>query len=502
MKLSRRAFLGASSAMALVTAAQATTSVPVFDREDVISMAKQLASRPYTPRNEVPQDWLDLTYDQYRDIRFQVAAGLWRDTERSYNVDFFAPGLYFPRATKIFSVVDGQANVVPFDLGWFKKGPLVPQLTTEDRALGYSGFRLRTDLGHPDGKTEFCVFQGASYFRAIGIGLTYGLSARGLALNTADPVGEEFPDFTHFWLEAPSAAQRHMVVHALLDSPSVTGVYRFVIEPGTDCVMDVDVILFPRVDLGHVGLGPLTSMFLYDETNRTRFDDFRPAVHDTDGLMVLNGAGEVLWRPLANPVELQVSSLVDENPRGFGLMQRARKQSDFADLEALYHNRPGLWVEPRGDWGKGAVTLVEIPADQEIYDNIVAYWRPAEPFAAGSRVDLSYRLTWGAEAPIETGLPRVLNTRMGARPQIGDRVVTIDFGPHELFEDGPEALTIRVSSPHAAMSDGILQRNPETGGLRLAFSFAPSDHKYAELRAQLWKDGKMASEVWLYRWTA
>lgn len=499
--LSRRAVLAGGTAMVLVGRSAPLAAGQPFDRTQVVAMAEALSKSDYQPRETVPQDWLDLTYDQYRDIRFSVEAGLWYDTERSYNIDFFAPGLYFPRATRIYSVEQGMAKPVPFDLNWFNKGPLVPALTLQDDALGYSGLRLRTDLGHPDGKTEFCVFQGASYFRAIGIGLNYGLSARGLALKTADPMGEEFPDFTHFWLEAPGTEQRHMVVHALLDSPSVTGAYRFVIEPGTDCVMDVETTLFPRVELDNVGLGPLTSMFLYDETDRTRFDDFRPAVHDSDGLMMLNGAGEVLWRPLANPVKLQVSSFVDQNPRGFGLMQRARDLADFADLEAHYQNRPGLWVEPRGDWGKGAVTLVEIPADQEIYDNIVAYWRPAEPFAAGSRVDLSYRLTWGAQAPLETGLPKVLNTRMGTRPEIGDRVVTVDFEAHPLFDDGPEAMKIHVSSPHAETSPGILQHNPATGGLRLAFAFDPGDRTHVELRAQLRRDDGNASEVWLYRWT-
>ena len=501
MMLSRRALLAGGTALALTGVTGAVRAGQPFDRSVVTDMAEALSKQDYAARETVPQDWLDLTYDQYRDIRFRVDAGLWHGTDRSYNIDFFAPGLYFPRATKVYSVEAGLAYPVPFDLGWFDKGPLVPSLTLQDDHLGYSGLRLRTDLGHPDGKTEFVVFQGASYFRAIGIGLTYGLSARGLALKTADPMGEEFPDFIQFWLEAPGPEQRHMVVHALMDSPSVTGAYRFVIEPGTDCVMQIEATLFPRVDLDNVGLSPLTSMFLFDETDRTRFDDFRPAVHDNDGLMMLNGAGEVLWRPLANPVKLQVSSFVDENPRGFGLMQRARDLADFADLEALYHNRPGLWVEPKGDWGKGAVTLVEIPADQEIYDNIVAYWRPADPLPAGARVDLAYQLTWGAQAPLETGLPKVLNTRMGTRPDIGDRIVTVDFEAHPLFEDGPDGMQLHISSPHAETSAGIVQHNPETGGLRLAFVFDPAERTYVELRAQLRKDGSNASEVWLYRWT-
>lgn len=260
MTLSRRAFLAGSTALLIARPAAATAPEVPFTRDTVVALARDMASRDYTPRDEVPQDWLDLTYDQYRDIRFPRVNALWADTDRSYNVDFFAPGLYFPRATKVYTVEDGMAKPVAFNLDLFNKGKLVPELTKTAETLGFSGLRLRTDLGHPDYKTEFCVFQGASYFRAIGIGQTYGLSGRGLAIKTADPMGEEFPDFTQFWLEAPGPEQANMVVHALMDSPSVTGAYRFDITPGSDCVMDVEATLFPRVDLDNVGLGPLTSI--------------------------------------------------------------------------------------------------------------------------------------------------------------------------------------------------------------------------------------------------
>ena len=504
--LSRRQLLGGVAASALwpiATRHAAATDGPVpFSREMVIELARQRSQQDYTPRDTVPEDWRALTYDQYRDIRFPRDHALWADTDRSYNIDFFAPGLYFPRAVKVFSVEDGMAHPVTFDLAMFDKGDLVPDLTKTAESLGFSGIRLRTDLGHPEYKTEFCVFQGASYFRAIGIGQTYGLSGRGLALNTAGPEGEEFPEFIQFWLEAPGSDQENMVVHALMDSPSVSGAYRFDITPGAASVMEVEATLFPRVELNNVGVGPLTSMFLYDQTNRSRFDDFRPAVHDTDGLQMMNGNGEMIWRPLANPKQLQVSSFVDTNPRGFGLMQRARKRTDFSDLEALYHNRPGLWVEPKGDWGRGTVTRVEIPTQEEIYDNIVAYWRPADPMPAGQQVDLSYRLTWAAEAPVQGDMPRVLNTAMGKRAFGEGRVVVIDFEDNPLFDDGPDEIDMHIHSPQVEVSDGVLQRNPATGGLRLAFNFDPGERGHVELRAQLRKDGQNASEVWLYRWTA
>ncbi|TMV09640.1 glucan biosynthesis protein G [Ruegeria sediminis] len=499
MNLTRRAFLASTSAIALVPAAYATDGGTPFDREHVIAEARDLASRDYAERPTIPQEWRDLTYEQYRSIRFRIEKGYWYGTETPFSVDFFPPGLYFPRAVKVFAVENGMANPVAFDLSMFDKSADVPPLPV-DETLGFSGLRLRTEMHRPGLTDEFCVFQGASYFRAIGLNEVYGLSARGLALKTGDPDGEEFPEFIRFWLERPAPGQRNMIVHALMDSPSVTGAYRFDITPGADCVMEVEATLFPRQDLDHVGVGPLTSMFLYDRTNRHRFDDFRPAVHDSDGLMITNGSGEVIWRPLANPKQLQISSFVDSNPRGFGLMQRSREFSDFADLEASYHKRPCLWVEPKGDWGNGTVALVEIPADQEIYDNIVAYWRPLEPYAEGSRVDLSYRLTWGEE-PARTAMPRVIETAMGKKTFGTGREVVIDFEASELFDE-PDALTIVTQSPHVEISPGVLQHNPDTGGLRLAFSFDPGERDHVELRAQLRKGDLPASEVWLYRWTA
>jgi len=498
MKFTRRAFLASTSALALAPAAFATGGEVPFARNDVIAMAQDLASRPYAERAMVPQEWQDLTYQQYRSIRFLLDKGLWYGSDAPFNVDFFAPGLYFPRAVQVSTIDDGMATPVAFDLAMFDKSEDVPQLPV-DESLGFSGFRLRAEMHRPGKTDEFCVFQGASYFRAIGLHEAYGLSARGLALKTGDPDGEEFPEFIRFWLEHPKPGQRNMVVHALMDSPSVSGAYRFEVTPGQDCIMDVEATLFPRVALEHVGIAPGTSMFLFDQTNHNRFDDFRPAVHDSDGLMIRNGVGEVLWRPLANPARLQISSFVDMNPRGFGLMQRKREFSDYADLEANYHKRPSLWVEPKGDWGKGTVTLVEIPADQEIYDNIVAYWRPSEPYAAGAQIDMSYRLIWGEE-PQRTAMPRVINSAMGENTFGEGRLAVIDFEPSELFDD-LEALSIFVQSPHVETSDGVLQRNPDTGGVRLAFSFQPGDRDHVELRAQLRLGKQPASEVWLYRWT-
>jgi glucans biosynthesis protein len=335
-------------------------------------------------------------------------------------------------------------------------------------------------------------------------GLVYGLSARGLALDTASPDGEEFPDFTRFWIERPAPGERLHRIHALMESPSVTGIYHFTIDPyGEATEVDVRCRLWLRADLENVGIAPLTSMFYFGPTNRDRFNDFRPSVHDSDGLSIFNGNGEMLWRPLGNPRELQVSSFVDENPQGFGLAQRARRYSDFHDLEAQYHRRPGLWITPGEDWGRGAVTLVEIPTDKEIFDNIVAYWRPREPLVAGSEHAFTYHMSWAGELPEQSPVASVIGTRIGRGfPNDLRQVVVIDFAPHAALPEDYDDLVVYVNSNRFETSPGLVQRNPETGGPRLAFSFDPADVTVAEFRAQLFHEGRGVTEVWLYRWTA
>ncbi|WP_226780524.1 glucan biosynthesis protein [Oceaniglobus trochenteri] len=501
--MKRRSFLASLAALAAAPAAARNELVRAeapFSHDWLRDEARRLAQAPYAPAPDVPAPWRELTYDQYRMIWFNSQKAIWADEPRPLQLDLFAAGLYFEHPVQIAIVEDGMARTLGFDFSLFDKTDKFPDLPI-DETMGYSGLRLRAELKKRGIFEEFMVFQGASYFRAIASGQTYGLSARGLALNTGEAEGEEFPEFTRLWVEAPEAGAETFVVHALLDGPSATGAYRFEITPGTPTRVEVQAQINPRVALEHAGLAPLTSMFLFDETNRDKFDDFRPAVHDSEALMIWNGKGEVLWRPLANPRALQLSSFVDENPRGFGLMQRGRRHEDFADFEARYENRPSLWITPRGDWGPGLVRLVEIPADREIYDNIVAYWRPRDPLAPGQSHDFAYGMAWGEHPADLPPLAQITNTRIGKGFDRVRIVCAIDFADHPAFADGPEAVTIHVDASRGDATPGILQHNPGTGGMRLAFSFEPGEAQSVELRAQLFKDGSPISEVWLYKWT-
>ena len=471
-----------------------------FDPAMVADLARTLAAAPYAPPPPVAEGWRQLTYDQFKSIWFDTRNALYRTTGSAVQAEFFPAGLYFTAKIAINAVTGGQAHAVRFERRVFDMTDRFPDLP--DDGTGFSGFRLLGEMVQKGIWQEYAAFQGASYFRAIARDLAYGISARGLALDTAAATPEEFPLFREFWIEEAAPGAGQAVIHALLDSPSVAGAYRFVIAPGASTVMDIEARLFPRRDLTGAGIAPGTSMFLFNDLNRAGHDDFREAVHDSDGLLMRNGAGETLWRPLTNPKSLELSAFADTAPRGFGLMQRARGGEADTDLVAHYERRPSLWVEPLGDWGPGQVVLVEIPTDKEINDNIVAFWHPAAPLAAGQEHVFAYRLHWCDRAPDEGDVARVVSTRGGARVFEEGRIFAIDFAPHPALGDDPGAIEARVSASAGALSVPLLQVNPATGGMRLDLTLRPPATGSAELRAELWRAGVRRSEVWLFRWSA
>lgn len=468
-----------------------------FDANTVADLARSLAASPYAPPPAISREWRDLSYDMLRDIWFDSRRALFRETQGAVRAEFFIAGLFFGHKIRINAVQQGQSQQVGFDLAAFATTDRFPALPGD--GTGFAGFRLLGELEARDRFQEYVVFQGASYFRAIGKDNGYGISARGLALHTAGRTLEEFPVFREFWIEAAAPDAPTVTVHALLDSPSVAGAYTFEITKGETTEMTVAARLFPRVDLTDVGVAPGTSMFLFNGIDRSRFDDFRGRVHDSDGLLMMNGAGETLWRPLNNPGKVEVSEFVDNGPLGFGLMQRARALGDFNDLQARYDRRPSLWVEPLGDWGPGTVVLIEIPTEKEVNDNIVTYWKPASPLQAGREHRFDYRLYWGDKAPAEGAVAPVIATSAGTRVFEDGRLFAIDYAPHPALGDDPARIEVRVTTSAGRITSPILQRNPGTGGLRLDFT-VKGDPRHAELRAELWRNGRRAAEVWMNRW--
>ena len=475
----------------------AAEPVKPFSHESVVTLAKVLASKPFVEPQSVPESLSRLDYSTYRQINFQQSAAVWGNTASRFSLQLFAPGYLFNRLVDIAVVENGKAIPVKINEHSFRvPEPSIAQILAD---VGkYAGFRLHYPINKDDYQDEFVVFQGASYFRSVSKGQSYGISARGLAIAVAEQHGEEFPFFTRFWVERPSKGQRAIVVHALLDSKSVAGAYRFAIYPGAPTRMDVTAVLFPRRDLQHVGLAPLTSMFMRGAMVQSKVPDYRPAVHDSEALAIERNNGEWAWRPLNNPDNLQVSVFADLNPKGFGLIQRQRKFADYQDLEASYQNRPSAWVQPLNDWGQGAVQLVEIPSDAESNDNIIAYWRPAEELKQGEPYTFSYRLTWPNDIRPSGDQAHVVRSSAGVKLFSSNQEMVIDYAGLDI--EKLKDVVINAAISQGKIVETIIQPNPAVKGARVFVIFDPDGADTAELRVQLTSGAKPVAETWLFRW--
>ncbi len=469
-----------------------------FTFDTLLADAKRRAAAPYAPQhNRLPSGLDKLSPEQYRSIRSNPEAAIWHDARLPFRLELLRAGYNLQTAVTVSIVENGVAQDVVATPAMFEMESALPAQLGK-MSLPLSGFRIRSHINSSKVWDEFLVFQGASYFRAVAKSLLYGLSARGLAINTAEPSGEEFPAFTHFWVERPGAHASAIVIYALLESESTTGAYRITAQPGVETLTDVDFTLFPRTEVRVAGIAPLTSMFLFDETNRGRLDDYRPEVHDSDGLQIESQSGEHIFRQLANPLKLQVSTFTNQQPRGFGLVQRSRQQGDFQDLEAQYERRPSGWIEPQGDWGAGSVELVEIPSGRETNDNIVAFWRTAQPLTPAHPAHFAYRIVWSAEPLLPKSLGRTIATHSGASVDGKRRVFLLDFVGAGEKVDG---LRLDLSASAGRISNAIVMANSALHGLRASFELDPRDAELIELRLRIMRGDRPVTETWLYRWT-
>jgi len=498
--------------VSLIHAARAEDDAPVksqpFSQEALRETAQRLAQEPYVAPSDARPPWLAaLDYDDYQALNhFRADRGLWAGGELPFQARFFHLGLYFHYPVSIYEVVNGLARPISFSPDLFNYDPRVKDKLPEQIGdLGFAGFRVNT---RSDWDRDMFSFLGASYFRAVGVSKQYGLSARGLAIDTGLDRPEEFPVFRAFWLERPAADATALTVHALLDSPSISGAYRFIISPGETTVMQVESCLFPRHTIERLGVAPMTSMFQCGENDRRVADDFRPEIHDSDGLALWTGSGEWIWRPLLNPHYRRVNSFADDNPHGFGLLQRDRDFADYQDDGAFYHKRPSLWVEPLGQWGKGAVQLVELPTADETMDNIVAFWNPAEPAQPGRELNFNYRLYWGQQPPVRPSLAEVVATRIGMggipgrKPLVPTRKFVIDFMGGRLDRLAKDAkVEIVVAASRGEIRDVAARPILESNQWRGHFDLIAGGSSPVDLRGYLRDAEGALSETWIYQWS-
>lgn len=483
-----------------------------FTFASVIALAEAYSKKPYEEPAPLPPALAQLDYDDWRDIRFNADAALGRAGRWPFEIQFFHPGFLYQQTVAVQVIENGKSAPVSvardlFDYG--KNRFLAPTLPEQ---LGAAGFRIHGPINTKKYLDEFLVFLGASYFRAVAAGQRYGMSARGLAVDTASPHGEEFPWFRAFWVQKPAPGAKDVVVYALMDSQSLTGAYSFTVRPGKETVMDVSARIFMRKPVEKLGFAPLTSMFFYGENSLpTSPRDWRPEVHDSDGLLVRLGTGEWLWRPLQNPSTLTVSRFEADDVMGFGLLQRDQRFGNYEDLESHYELRPSVWVEPLNNWGRGAVELYLIPTDREINDNVVAYFTPDRTPVPGEPVTLEYRMRWhtapGANMPPGA---RVVATRTTLLNET-TRLFIVEFAGTDLAKLPKDANVVPVVScgPGARILEVQAYPNTETGGWRLAFQVEFKNRNTLErmlgqidpsieLRAFLKRNADVLSETWSY----
>ncbi len=473
-----------------------------FSWEFLNRRARDMAAVPFNPsRYEFPKELADLDYDHYRLIKFDPKKAIWYGEELDYRLELFHLGYIYKSPVDIFLVENGMAAPVVYHKSLYHFGPAEKRKPIPDGIRGFSGLRIHSPIERPGVFEECLVFQGASYFRAKPTFQTYGLSARGLAIDTAQPRGEEFPGFRAFWAEKPKPGDTTVTVYALLDSISVTGAYRFVCAVPGDVQMEIECQLYPRREIGHAGIAPFSSMFFFGPADHTLRDDFRGRVHDSDGLAILTSYGDWIWRPLVTAPHILYSVFSGGTPGGFGLIQRARNFEEYQDINAAYEKRPSAWVQPLNDWGEGSVDLIEIPTNGEYDDNIVAFWRPKAPLLPGKTYNYRYRLTWTADIPVERDIAKVVDTRVGKGLNEGARYLQIDFAGGALSADADEEqwdYAVKASAGYIkAYSVGP---NPFTDGKRIGIEYYPDGIKVADLSFQIRKFGKPLTEKWVYRW--
>lgn len=488
-------------------------AVFAFGFDDVAALARERAAAPYRePAPAATGRWLaGLSYDEYRSIRYRPERALWRDAALPFELQFFHVGRGHQRVLTLYEVVGGEARALAVPRSAFDYGTTrLPAGAGANAEI--AGFRVHFPLNTPQVKDEVIALLGASYLRAVGAAQQYGLSARGIAVDTTGGAREEFPAFDTFWIERPAPDAAELTFYALLDGPRVAGAYRFVVRPGADTVVDVQARLFMRERPTTLGVAPLTSMFLHGE-NQPVADDYRPEVHDSDGLQIVTADGEWIWRPLVNPKGVFVTSFALQRPRGFGLMQRDRTFARYEDLEARYERRPSAWVEPlpaaNGSldaWSAGRVELLQFHTPDETHDNVGAFWVPARLPAPGEPLDVGWRLRWQGDTLVRPPGAHVVQTRAG----IGYREGSIERGRTQLHLDfdgdalrslppGTEVEAVVTAGGNAERLRAHAYPNPAAGGWRVSIEFFRRDPRQpVELRAFLRAGERVLSETWSY----
>ncbi|MGP0042787.1 MAG: glucan biosynthesis protein [Rhodomicrobium sp.] len=500
----------------LATAATAAAALPLpafsdggsapwqpFSEDWLDALARDLSGKPFKPFEKRVDDALaNVPYEQYsRAIVYKEDQAIWRKDGVPFWLEpYHTAGSYFAYPAGLYSVEGVEAVKIPYSAQAFEFNPPAKQPQTPAQS-DFAGVHALAQIDKLGVFTDFLSFVGGTNFRAIGSGMVLGVRARALAINTGQPGGEDFPLFRGFWIEKPKPTDQSLTVHCLIDSVNAVGRLKFVVTPGYATVIDTDAVIYPRRRIPYAGIAPIASRFFFGPGVAPKRRDYRPRVHDSEALYIVNGAGEQIWRPLLNPERLQFSVFVDKGPKGFGLIQRERYFASYQDADQQYEKRPSLWIEPIGDWGEGSIDLIELPAPDEINEYIVCFWRPKEGLGPGIGHRFRYRMHWCWSPPFANRKAVVAQTRVG-ESKTGEAVFIVDFFNAEACPDcsgGP--LTANVTASAGEVRNVRLAPLPEAGATqRLRFEYMPAGSDPVDLRAQLLVNGKPVSDAWIVRW--
>jgi glucans biosynthesis protein len=470
-----------------------------FDPADVAAKARNLAKQPYRPLPaDCPDVFRNLGYEQYASIRQKPGTAIWANENVGFALEPLHRGFIFANPVEILLVNQGEARRIGYDPALYDFGAITPPGNLGD--IGFSGFRV-LDRDGAGRLRELAIFQGASFFRAVARGQTPGIMARALSIKTGDPRGEEFPAIRTIWIERPLLASHALILHALIDSESVTGAYRFTIRPGEATLIDTECTLFARQSVDNFGLATMSATHLFGDIDRRRADDLRPNVNEVSGLQMLTGQSEWIWRPVSNRDTLQISTFVDENPRGFGFLQRERDFKHYQDDDQRWETRPSLWIEPIGEWGKGVVQLLEIPSESEVNDNIMAFWKPRQPLVPGSEATFAYRQFWCWYPPERPALATATLSRHGRGPTARQRRFIVEFTGETIASRNADEIKPNLTATPGSISSVRTFVSTERKSCRVLFDLDTGGESFSELRLVIEAAGAPISETWLYRWT-
>ncbi len=469
-----------------------------FSREIVVSAARELAKQPFSaPATNLPDPFSGLSLEQYSGIKPKPETAIWADQNYGFVVEPLHRGYLYDAPVLVYTVVNEAILGIAYDQNRFNFGKLNVPANLPD--IAYSGIKI--SVVQDGAKREAAIFQGGTFYRSQAVGQTSGAMARAVSLKTGDPRGEEISQFRAFWIEQPNIGQP-LVVHAIADSDSLVAAFRFTIRAQDTVIIDAEATFIARTVIDNIGFGGAQAMHFFSSASPRRMDgDYRASVHEANGLQIQRGNNEWLWRPLGNPSQLQVSSFVDENIKGFGLVQRDRNFQTYNDDNLHYELKPTLWTEPLGEWGQGGVQLIEIPTEADVNQNIVTFWRPKAPLNPGQELSLAYRQFWGWNVPEPPNVAIVTSTRIGRLGAKKRRFLVEFFGNQFNPEQKSDDFKVVLTNSLGSVVGQRFVYDPDHKIARVIFDLDVANETLIELRLLLELNSAAQTETWLYRWT-